>query len=426
MKYLKWFFCVLGLLLVCFVLLTYLSTSNISKTSSTCQILEGMNVDSIDFKKHDSVLISASTLYESNMLKDVMQGEQYREAWSTPFKFPVAFLDTLKGGMTILEEGGGKQTHSLKAKSINGEIYSLRSINKDPDALIPEFAKTLGIENIVVDGISAQHPYAAPVVAKLADRAKILHTEPRAVFLPKQDRLNSYNSKYGNRIYLLEHETDGGANWTPLNDVIQITDTEGLQKLKMKYADLLSIDERALVRARLFDILIGDWDRHSKQWGWVVNKRDNQYVATPLPGDRDNAFFNIGGIIPTLLSNKNVLPGLQSFEKDVDYLPGLVMAFDRYFLKTVSPQIFEDEAKALQGLLNDQSIRDSFSVWPKEIADLDAKDIQETILARRNSLVQIANQFRQILDEQEFLSEPLKGSEDLDLTKALLNCFDCE
>ena len=413
--------------LICVILgLVYLSLSTTDKVFQTCEILNVEDVDSIDFTRYDSVLVAASTLYESNFIKDIMQGEQYRKAWATPIKVPIVFLDTLMGGMKIIKEGGGKQTHSLRLEAKNGLIYTMRSITKDPEALIPEFARTLGLENIIVDGISAQHPYAAVVVAQLAEKAGILHTEPKIVFVPQQSFLGEYSVKYGNRLFLLEHETEGGTNWTAFEDVAGIMDSEDLQELRMKIGSKVSIDKRALVKARLFDILIGDWDRHAKQWGWVVQINGESYKAIPLPGDRDNAFFNIEGLIPNLIANKNILPGLQDFEKEIDYLPGLVMPFDVYFLKNISDEIFVNEALELQKMLDNKTIDEAFKVWPEPIYRLNAVGIIGIIKGRRNNLIDYAKQFSGILKDRELLKEPIKGSKDTEPGEIPLGCFECD
>jgi len=67
-------------------------------------------------------------LFKADEVKKLMQGEQYRKAWSTPVKVPVMYLDTLFGGVTIEKEGGGKQTHSLKLKTKNDIELTLRSV----------------------------------------------------------------------------------------------------------------------------------------------------------------------------------------------------------------------------------------------------------------------------------------------------------
>jgi hypothetical protein len=124
-----------------------------------------------------------------------------------------------------------------------------------------------------------------------------------------------------------------------------------------------------------------------------------------------------------MVSNREFIPGLQSFEKDIDYMPGLVMPFDVYFLKGVPKEVFMNEAESLQELLTDEVIENSFNLWPRSIRLLDARDIALKIKARKNDLPEYAARFHTILDEKPKLTIPLKGSEDVE---AMLGCFDCE
>lgn len=408
-----------------FVGLTYWSLSTTNKTFQTCEILGLSDLELIDFKEFDSVKVAASYLYGANEIKNVMQGDQYREAWATPITVPILYLDTLMGNIKIVKEGGGHQTHSLKLETKDGTELTLRSVSKDPSPLIPKFAKILGIENIVVDGISAQHPYAALAVAELSRSAKILNTRPKLVFVPQQKKLADYNEKFGNRLFLLEYETEGNATWLGLKNVDSLIDTDDLQKLKLKNSKNVRIDNNALVRARLFDLLIGDWDRHAKQWGWAVRNVNESIIAIPMPCDRDNAFFNLEGVLPTLISNQIFLPEVQSFEKNIDFVKGLISPFDIYFMKDIPEAIFIKEAKQLQQMLNDEVIANSFLIWPEEIQALNGNEIINKLKNRRKNLVDYAIQFKNGLDKSETLIESLKGSEDLKLTKKQMACFNC-
>jgi hypothetical protein len=176
----------------------------------------------------------------------------------------------------------------------------------------------------------------------------------------------------------------------------------------------------------LFDLLIGDWDRHAKQWGWIIQKRNDNYSAIPIAGDRDNAFFNTEGIIPTLLSNENIVPELRPFTKEIDYMPGLVYPFDRYFLYHTPEVLFVEEAELLQQRLTDNVLNEALKVWPKEISELDGKAIIEKIRTRREDLIEYAKAFKKNIDEKGPLNEPLKGSTKLNLPDYLIRCFDCE
>ena len=59
----------------------------------------------LDQEDYDSVLVAASTLYEGNGVKTIMQGEQYRKAWSTPVKVPILFLMLLDYQLKIKKNG---------------------------------------------------------------------------------------------------------------------------------------------------------------------------------------------------------------------------------------------------------------------------------------------------------------------------------
>ena len=414
------------ILLLGFFGLLYWSVSSTDKKFDTCVIEDFEDLEKTNFKDHDSVVIAPSSLYEGDILKEFMQGKNYRKTWATKVKVPIVFLDTLLGGMEVVKKGGGKQTHSLKLKSKNGVMYSLRSVTKDPKKLIPEVAEDLGLENIIVDGISAQHPYGAILAASLADQAGILHTHPKMYFVPKQTALGKYNKKFGNRLYLLEYETESDKNWTDFENVRDIIETKDLQELKMKEAEKVSIDKDALIKVRLFDLLIGDWDRHAEQWGWIMIEQNDELIGVPLAGDRDNAFFSLSGVIPSILTSKNIEPLVRPFEKDIDYLPGLVYPFDRYFLLNTPQQNFIDQAKILQKELSDEAIEKSFEAWPDQISDLDKREIQDKIVSRRDKLQEYARSFHQIIQDKGELTEALKGSEKLELSKDLLACFDCK
>lgn len=187
----------------------------------------------------------------------------------------------------------------------------------------------------------------------------------------------------------------------------------------------MQIDKNLLVRARLFDLLIGDWDRHANQWGWVIQKKGDSYHAIPLAGDRDNAFFKLEGLIPGIISNKNIQPLVRPFEAEIDYLPGLIYPIDVYFLKNVSVEIFIKEAKYLQEVLTDEKIESAIKAWPSQIYDLNGEEIATKIKQRREDLVKYATAFHELIQQKPLLTKPLKGSEDLELSEALMKCFDC-
>ena len=60
-------------------------------------------------------------------------GETYRKLWATPVKLRVFHLQQEKGGLTILQKGGGLQTKSLRLRDSTGQEWVLRTIQKYPE-----------------------------------------------------------------------------------------------------------------------------------------------------------------------------------------------------------------------------------------------------------------------------------------------------
>jgi hypothetical protein len=55
------------------------------------------------------------------------------------------------------------------------------------------------------------------------------------------------------------------------------------------------VDQAAFLRARLFDMIIGDWGRHEDQWRWAEMEKGNKTVFEPIPRDRDQAYTLFDG-----------------------------------------------------------------------------------------------------------------------------------
>ena len=75
-------------------------------------------------------------------------------------------------------------------------------------------------------------------------------------------------------------------------------------------------DQLAVLRARLLDILVADFDRHFDQWKWATNDTGKGKLYYPIPRDRDQVFFNSDGLLIKLAS-RNLLPFLRGFRKTI-------------------------------------------------------------------------------------------------------------
>ncbi|HUP13607.1 MAG TPA: hypothetical protein VM187_15395, partial [Niastella sp.] len=144
-------------------------------------ILTGQNIHA---QQRDSATktVVAGPQYERSSVHNFLWGKHYRKEWSTPVVIKSFLLDTAKGGLTAYEEGGSRQTTSLKLHDSQKREYVLRSIDKSFTGALPELYRNTFIESIINDQVSIAHPFAAVVVAPLAEKAGIYHTWPQNVF----------------------------------------------------------------------------------------------------------------------------------------------------------------------------------------------------------------------------------------------------
>ncbi len=101
------------------------------------------------------------------------------------------------------------------------------------------------------------------------------------------------------------------------------------------------VDESAYLKARLLDILIGDWDRHEDQWQWAVYEESGKTIYRPIPRDRDQAFSRMDGVIPQMATQKWALRKIQGFDYRIKDLVGLTTSgvhLDRNFTTTLIKQ----------------------------------------------------------------------------------------
>lgn len=334
--------------------------------------------------------VKASEIYGK---KRFLRGNFYRKAWDTEIDVPILLLDKVYGGLKPIQQGGGFQTQSLRLENPKGEQWVLRSIYKNVEKVVPPALRGTFAQNLVQDGIAASHPYGAFVIPVMAEAAGIYHANPKVVYVPHQKALGEYDLDFAERLYLFEERP--GGNTSERADYGNTEKTVNTPKLIENLAKNHKhrVDQQAVLRARLFDVWIGDWDRHDDQWRWATFKKDGKTIYRPVPRDRDQVFFKNDGVLDYLSGRPFFAPQLRIFKDDVDYYPGLIFNarhFDRTFMNALNREDFIAMAKDLQQRMTDEVIDEAFKLWPQEIRDLDEAEIKRKLKSRRAKWVEYA------------------------------------
>ncbi len=374
------------------------------------QLQAGDEQSKFDFEEYQQHNDSSTQFVTKKEVKSVgaahefLLGSHYRDLYREKYPFPVLDLQTFKGGVTPVKQGGGNQTNSLRVRDSVGRDFVFRGMTKDASRFLPfPFNKMVAAKYLVEDNFLATHPFAPLAIPLLADAVQVYHTNPRLYYVPVQPGLGTYNSIFGGSLCLVE-ERPGGKKWKQssfFGNPDEIIGTPELIENLLKRNEH-KVDEEWALRTRLFDFIIGDWDRHDDQWTWAVIKQDgNDRLYRPIPRDRDQAFSRYDGFVPAVAAQ--TLPFLRQLQTFGPKMPNMkwttwsARLFDHTFLTELSWEQWEAQVKIIQQQLNDETIENTFGVWPQKAREISSPAIKEGLKARRNNLMQIARKHYEFL-----------------------------
>ncbi|GAA4506191.1 hypothetical protein GCM10023172_35160 [Hymenobacter ginsengisoli] len=336
----------------------------------------------------------------------LLMGPHHRAVWAAPVRVPVLKLASSvpqAGPLTPTKLGGGFQSTSLTLTSADGRLYVIRSLDKDPAKIMPEWMQKTFLANVMRDGTSAGNPYGALVVPTLSQKLGVPHTHPRIFYVPLDaDNLGTAeaNARLRGKLVLLEEKYDGPKVHSPLLPEARKYVSDETMRRHL-YADPRNRpDQPALLRARLLDVLIGDWDRHSGQWQWgeLPNPAEpggTLFVA--VPKDRDQAFFRMSdGAVPWLMTRKFLVRHLVTFKHDYHDLVALTgqgRYVDQRGLNALTRRDFADAARYVQAQLPDSTLARAVRQLPPAVYALEGPRLLSDLQNRRDHLPQLAQAY---------------------------------
>ncbi|MEL1241935.1 metallophosphoesterase [Flavobacterium flavipallidum] len=362
------------------------------------------------FQKTIKSSIYTDKMTQKSIVHNFLFGKHYRQYYSTLIDANTATLDSLYGGLTPIRAGGGHQSKSLRLVDKNGKEYAMRALKKSVNRFLQNVAfkdqyvenqfENTYAENFLYDFYTTSHPYTPLAVGNLADKIGVFHNNPKLFYIPKQNTLGNFNNNFGDELYYIEERADDSQkdlNSFGKADAIIGTDEllENLQKDE-KYI----IDESEYIKARLFDMLIGDWDRHFDQWRWAEYKTPDKIIYKPIPRDRDQAFSKYDGTLLSLIMNIPALRHMQSFKNDIKNVKWFnrePYPLDLALLKNAEEKDWIAQAKYIQENVTDLAIETAFSNLPKEVQDKTIIAIIDKLKNRKSQLVNYATQYNRVL-----------------------------
>ena len=339
----------------------------------------------------DSVVIVAGAHYKAGGLKRWLLGSNYRDLWTTPVRVPVLNLRTFAGGLRPVKESGGNQTKSLRLITPNGNEYVFRMVDKDKTQA-PKWLEGSIVDKIFHDQVSTSHPGAALVAAPILEAAGVLHPTPILAVLPDDTLLGKFRAGYSGRLGMLEEYPNKPKHGEGFAGAHKIIDSDELLQL-IDSDPRQRVDARALLAARLMDMLLNDWDRHGGQWKWARFQPSVGSPWEPIGRDRDKVFVSSGGLLPEMARHE--APNLVSFQTSYPSVVALTwnsLDFDRRMLGGLEKPVWDSVAAALVRRVTDSVIDSAMRALPPEYRS-SAPPLARTLKKRRDGLPDAANRF---------------------------------
>ncbi len=364
----------------------------------------------------DSIKAAIYTQEETtkSKLHKLLWGDRFRKHYSVPVQVKTVNLDTLFGGLSPVRKGGGTQSRTLRLEAKDGKQYVMRAMKKNAsqyiqaamfkDQYVEGQFKNTASENLVKDLFTGSYPYAPFVVGTLSDAIDLHHLNSNLYYIPKQKALGDFNSEFGDELYLFEeHASDGHLELAGKHFSGKIISTHDVFK-EIHDDESKKIDEKAFVKARLFDMLVGDWDRHQDQWRWLEFKENGQTIYRPLPRDRDQPFSRMSdgfllGAAVRLIPAAKILRKYSDDLKDVKGFNFEPFPLDIAFTNQLEKKDWDEQVKYIQENITDEVIDAAFRIVPKEVNDATIIEIKETLKARRGNLQAISDRYFAVVNK---------------------------
>lgn len=364
-----------------------------------------------NFPEYTKASIYDSSMTKKSKLYEFLWGKHYRDYYSKKINVKNLALDTLFGGVKTDRAGGGHQTKSLRLETKSGNEYVIRALKKSGvrflqavafknQYVVDDFDGSYA-DKFLLDFYTTSHPYTPLVIGAMSNKLGIRHTTPELFYIPKQKTLKNFNETFGDELYYLEDrpvETEENPNKVIGTDEV-ILNLAKDEKYKM--------DEKAWIRARLFDMLIGDWDRHHDQWKFESRKENGNVIYSPIPKDRDQAFAKYDGLITSYLMGFPELKHMQTFDekiKNIKWFNREPYPLDLAFTKNSDQKTWLEEARFIQDNLDENTIRKAFENLPKETQDKVSEELIQKLLLRKNDLKKYASEYFKFLERKVMLT----------------------
>jgi len=328
--------------------------------------------------------------FGASAFKRLWMGSGYRALWTAEVTLPVLDLKTHGGGLTPVRVVGQAQSLGLAFRGADGRAYTFRSLHKHPERMLPPEWRDAWPAKAARDLTSGTHPGAALIQAALARAVGVPSTAPRLVVMPDDAALGEFRKQFAHEIGTIDEFPLAGPGATA--GFMGATEILTSAQFWPRWLESPEnrVDSRALLAARILDLWVDNYDRHSGQWRWM--RIPGQPLWQPLPEDPDFVLVRHDGLGPAIARVR--LPDFLNFSSRYPRrLEGPLnncYEIDRWLLSDLDREAWMTAARRVVDRLTDEVIESAVRTLPAEWYAISGARSAAELKARRAGLVDYA------------------------------------
>ena len=322
----------------------------------------------------DSITLAANPNLQAGWFHRFLFGSHWRDVWATPVN---AWI--------------------IQPDDFIGKEYSFTPFNQDSLQSLPIELAELLPRNIVIDQISALNPFAPIIVDPILRAVHLPYRENQLAALSEKGHFEKESLQVDTHLGILEEP------WRNISfdeyDSHSYTFVGTLQMLdSLEGNNRACVDELQYLKARLIDILLGDWDRSTDQWQWVSVHRNGRTIWKPVPLNHQQAFVRLNGLLPTIADM--VLPQLEHCGENISSIDNLTLTgrfLDRRLLVSFTKQPWDSLALWIQFQISDSVLIQALKQLPASVLQKEGSALLHLLQSRREQLPKAAEEFYKLL-----------------------------
>ena len=334
---------------------------------------------------------------KSNVYK-LLWGIHYRTLYSTPIVANSVRMDTLLDDIKII--GQVSDFHGLLLGNRQKQLFLLKPLGGSTSFLESKFFQEMYnkhdfkgtyLDEFIGDAYTIINPY----------------TFLSADYMAKVSGLYFNNS----RIFYLEKatiDTDTMANGSNIQDKLvsirDLPDTTVLENIltteqlleQIRISKSFRVNQEQYISERLYDMLIGDWNKVPENWSWKVIPKGDSVSFSPIVVDRNHAFTKVDGFLFKRMLKVLGLGFITNYSNhpvDIEKINTLGYTLDMALASESNEAVWLRQARKLQSVLTDSVIDEAFHILPLAIQGSETEAIKVKLKNRRDSLEYMACQY---------------------------------